>query len=36
MSWVPDVLGKPYVAETLTLPDDDEGEVVATLVHRPA
>ena len=35
-SWVPDVLGKPYVAETLTLPDDHEGEVVATLVHRPA
>jgi len=35
-TWVPDVLGKPYVAETLTLPDDHEGEVVATLVHRPA
>jgi alpha-beta hydrolase superfamily lysophospholipase len=30
------VLGAPYVAETLTLPDDHEGEVVATLVHRPA
>jgi alpha-beta hydrolase superfamily lysophospholipase len=30
------VLGDPYVAETLTLPDDHEGEVVATLVHRPA
>ena len=36
VSWVPDVLGKPYVAETLTLRDDHEGEVVATLVHRPA
>ena len=33
---VTDVLGKPYVAETITLPDDHEGEVVATLVHRPA
>jgi alpha-beta hydrolase superfamily lysophospholipase len=31
-----DVLGEPYVRETLPLPDDDEGEVVATLVHRPA
>jgi len=34
-TWEPDVLGKPYVAETLTLADDHEGEVVATLVHRP-
>lgn len=32
----PDVLGAPYTAETLTLRPDDEGEVVATLVHRPA
>lgn len=31
-----DVLGAPYTAETLTLAPDDEGEVVATLVHRPA
>jgi alpha-beta hydrolase superfamily lysophospholipase len=35
-SWEPDLLGTPYLAETLTLPDDHEGEVVATLVHRPA
>jgi alpha-beta hydrolase superfamily lysophospholipase len=33
---VPDILGAPYTAETLELPDDDEGQVVATLVHRPA
>ncbi len=33
---VPDILGSPYTAETLHLPDDDEGQVVATLVHRPA
>ncbi|HEY3529086.1 MAG TPA: alpha/beta hydrolase [Nocardioides sp.] len=33
---VPDVLGAPYTAETLELPDDDEGKVVATLVRRPA
>ena len=32
----PDILGPPYTAVTLPLPDDDEGEVVATLVHRPA
>jgi len=32
----PDILGPPYTAETLVLPDDDEGQVVATLVHRPA
>jgi alpha-beta hydrolase superfamily lysophospholipase len=31
-----DVLGPPYVARTLALRPDDEGEVVATLVHRPA
>ena len=30
-----DVLGAPFVAETLELPDDLEGPVVATLVHRP-
>jgi alpha-beta hydrolase superfamily lysophospholipase len=29
-----DVLGKPYYAETFELPDDTEGEVVATLVSR--
>ena len=29
-----DVLGEPYQAETIVLPDDDEGEVVATLVSR--
>lgn len=29
-----DVLGKPYAAETITLPADDEGPVVATLVSR--
>ncbi|HET8559792.1 MAG TPA: alpha/beta hydrolase [Marmoricola sp.] len=32
----PDVLGGPYVADTLHLAPDEEGEVVATLVHRPA
>ncbi|RNM14286.1 alpha/beta hydrolase [Nocardioides pocheonensis] len=32
----PDVLGAPYVARTLRLAADDEGECVATLVHRPA
>ncbi len=31
-----DILGPPYTAETLELPDDDEGIVVATLVRRPA
>jgi alpha-beta hydrolase superfamily lysophospholipase len=31
-----DVLGRPYRAETIELPADDEGEVVATLVHRPS
>ena len=31
-----DVLGKPYRSETIELAADDEGEVVATLVHRPS
>ena len=31
-----DVLGEPYHAETIDLPDDDEGAVVATLVVRRA
>jgi len=31
---VTDVLGEPYLAETIELPPDDEGEVVATLVSR--
>jgi len=30
-----DVLGAPFVAETIELPDDTEGRVVATLVHHP-
>jgi alpha-beta hydrolase superfamily lysophospholipase len=29
-----DILGSPYTSETIALPDDDEGEVVATLVRR--
>ena len=29
-----DVLGEPYLAETLELPPDEEGPVVATLVSR--
>lgn len=29
-----DILGEPYVAETLLLPPDEEGDVVATLVSR--
>lgn len=33
---IPDVLGEPWTAETITLPSDDEGEVVATLVARRA
>jgi len=33
---VTDVLGEPYLAETIQLPPDDEGEVVATLVSRAA
>jgi alpha-beta hydrolase superfamily lysophospholipase len=32
----PDILGSPYVARTLNLKPDAEGEVVATLVYRPA
>ncbi|GGO68558.1 alpha/beta hydrolase [Nocardioides deserti] len=32
----PDVLGQPYLAEEIVLPDDDEGPVVATLVQRRA
>lgn len=31
-----DILGDPYLAETIVLPPDDEGEVVATLVSRRA
>ena len=31
---VTDVLGEPWQAETITLPPDAEGEVVATLVSR--
>ena len=31
---VTDVLGEPYLAETIELPPDDEGSVVATLVSR--
>jgi alpha-beta hydrolase superfamily lysophospholipase len=31
-----DVLGPPYTSITLALTPDDEGEVFATLVHRPA
>ncbi|MGA8116379.1 MAG: alpha/beta hydrolase [Actinocatenispora sp.] len=30
-----DVLGPAYTVRTIPLPADDEGEVVATLVHRP-
>ncbi|WP_243057707.1 alpha/beta hydrolase [Nocardioides sp. SR21] len=33
---VPDVLGEPYLAETISLPPDEEGAVVATLVVRRA
>jgi alpha-beta hydrolase superfamily lysophospholipase len=33
---ITDVLGAPYVVETLQLPPDDEGQVVATLVSRAA
>lgn len=36
-AWAPDLLGDGYEALTLPLEDDDEGEVVATLVrYRPA
>jgi alpha-beta hydrolase superfamily lysophospholipase len=31
-----DLLGAPYTRETFTLRPDAEGDVVATLVHRPA
>jgi alpha-beta hydrolase superfamily lysophospholipase len=31
-----DVLGAPYTRETIEQPDDYEGQVVATLVHRPS
>jgi len=31
-----DVLGDPYTSETLAMPDDYEGSVVTTVVHRPA
>jgi alpha-beta hydrolase superfamily lysophospholipase len=31
-----DILGPPYTSRTLQLRPDEEGEVVATLVHRPA
>ncbi len=31
-----DILGEPYRAEAIGLPDDDEGAVAATLVSRPA
>ncbi|MGY2703453.1 alpha/beta hydrolase [Nocardioides sp. HB32] len=31
---VPDVLGEPYLAETISLPPDEEGPVVVTLVVR--
>lgn len=31
-----DVLGEPFTVETIELPDDEEGAVVATLVHHPA
>jgi len=36
MEPVADVLGAGYTAETIELPPDDEGPVVATLVRRPA
>lgn len=35
-AWEPDVLGEPYLTETITLPPDEEGPVVATLVLRRA
>jgi len=31
-----DVLGEPFTAETIELPADSEGPVIATLVKRPA
>jgi alpha-beta hydrolase superfamily lysophospholipase len=33
---VPDVLGEPYLAETISLPPDEEGAVVVTVVVRRA
>ena len=33
---IEDILGAPYTAETIPLTDDEEGQVVATLVKRPA
>lgn len=33
LEWHPDILGAPYEAATIPLPDDDEGSVVATLVR---
>ncbi len=33
---LPDILGEPYLAETIHLPPDEEGPVVATLVVRRA
>lgn len=33
-SWLPDVLGEGYERLTLPLADDDEGQVVATLVRK--
>lgn len=35
-AWRPDVLGEGFEAATITLPDDDEGQVTATLVRGPA
>ena len=32
----PDILGQPWEAETITLPPDDEGPVVVTVVRRRA
>src|SRR6478735_3718007 len=34
--FVPDVLGEPYLSETISLPPDEEGPVVVTLVVRRA
>ncbi|MEV6525065.1 alpha/beta hydrolase [Longispora sp. NPDC051575] len=34
--WVKDILGDAYEARTLPLPDDENGELVATLVRRRA
>lgn len=35
-TWSPDLLGSPYEARTLAMPDDYEGAVVSTLVRRRA